>query len=132
MTYTSVAFTATHAGTGQYLIAGLSAGTYTVLKDGSALLSNQTVAAGDNTLYFESTSGSFSISQGGGTGVTLSCDLNGDGVTNDNDVQISISAYLGIIPCQAQYQLDQSGTCTAIDVQRIVAAALGSSCKIGQ
>ena len=130
VTYTSATFTSTHAGTGQYLIAGLSPGTYTVALNGSAILSNQTVVAGDNTLYFESSSGAFSITQTGST-LLLSCDLNGDGVVNIQDVQISGSSYLGTIPCLPQYQLDQSGTCTVVDVQRVVAAALGLGCKIG-
>lgn len=129
-TYSAVSFTTSHSGTGQYLIAGLAPGTYNVTLNGSALLSNQAVVSGDNTLYFESASGLITVSQTG-AGVALSCDLNGDGLTNDRDVQISISAYLGIITCLPQYQLDQSGACTAIDVQRVVAASIGLGCKTG-
>jgi len=40
-TSTSTSFTTTHSGTAQYLIAGLTAGTYDVTKDGSPLVSAQ-------------------------------------------------------------------------------------------
>lgn len=83
-TYTSATFTSTHSGTGQYLIAGLTPGTYAVLKNGSTLLSNQIVVAGDNTLYFESSSGSFSIAR---AGVKLSSNLSGN--LKGQDVELS-------------------------------------------
>ncbi len=130
--YSSVSFTSTHSGTGQYLVAGLSPGTYSVQLNGSTLLANQTVATGDNTIYFESSSGNISVSQGSVTpSLSLSCDLNSDGVVNVQDVQISAGAAQGLISCLPQYQLDQSGSCTIIDVQRVVSAVLGLGCKIG-
>jgi hypothetical protein len=128
-TVSSLSFTSTHSGTAQYLIAGLTAGIYNVTVGGSTVSGSPfTVNSGDNTLYFESTSGAVTI---GGGGVTLSCDMNQDGVVNVLDVQIAISAAQGLIPCLPQYQLDGSGACSVIDVQRVVAASLGASCKIG-
>ena len=130
---TGSSFTTTHSGTAQYLIAGLSPGTYQVVLNGSTILSNQTVATGDNTLYFESSSGSIAVTQ---TAVApgnpvLSCDLIGNGVVNVQDVQISVNAALGLIACLPQYQLDESGACTVIDVQRVANAVLGLGCRIG-
>jgi len=131
-TVTSLSFTSTHSGTAQYVIAGLTAGTYNVTVGGSTVSGSPfTVNSGDNTLYFESTSGAVTIGGGGAGTPTLSCDLNQDGVVNVLDVQISISAALGLTPCLTQYRLDGSGACTVIDVQRVAAASLGASCKIG-
>jgi hypothetical protein len=133
-TITALSFTSTHSGTGQYLVAGLTAGSYSVTVNGSAIATNQTVSQNDNTLYFESSSGTVSVTQTGQAppGVTVSCDLNQDGRVNVLDVQISVNAAVGIIPCLSQYQLDQSGACTVVDVQRVVTASEGASCKIGQ
>ncbi len=52
-----------HAGTAQYLIAGLEAGhTYQARRlDDGVVVATLPVAAGDNTLYFEATAGSYSI-----------------------------------------------------------------------
>jgi len=60
-TYAGVRFTTTHAVTAQYLVAGLAPGKYNVWKNGSIFLSNQAVSQGDNTLYFESGSGTFRV-----------------------------------------------------------------------
>jgi hypothetical protein len=54
-------FSTQQAGTIQFLIAGLAAGKYDVWKNGSQLLQQVQVGNNDNSLYFESTSGSFSI-----------------------------------------------------------------------
>lgn len=135
ITYATASFTTSYSGTGQNVIAGLTAGTYTVTVGGSPVAGSPFIVnAGDNTLYFESTSGIVAIAQVGAPsapGGTLSCDLNGDGVVNVLDVQIASSATQGLIPCVAKYQLDGSGACTVIDVQRVAAASLGGSCKIG-
>ena len=59
---TAVSFTTNHAGTAQYAVAGLAAGSYNITNgSGSATC---TVASGDNTCYFESNSGTVTISQG--------------------------------------------------------------------
>ena len=65
---TTASFITIHAGTAQYLIAGLLAGTYSVTVNGSTVASGVAVNAGDNTLYFESTSGSVVVTQGVASG----------------------------------------------------------------
>ena len=62
VTYASLSFTSTHGGTGQYLIAGLTAGNYNVTVNNVAVVTNQPVNASDNTLYFESLSGAIVVS----------------------------------------------------------------------
>ncbi len=63
---TTASFTTTHSGTAQYLIAGLQAGSYSVTVNGSAISGSPfTVAANDNSLYFESTAGPIQVTQGG-------------------------------------------------------------------
>ncbi len=58
------------------------------------------------------------------------CDVNKDGVTNVADVQMGVNMSLGTIPCTLS--LTGTGTCSVIDVQRIVNAALGGACVTGQ
>ncbi len=62
-TYESAAFTSTHSGTAEYLVAGLVAGTYNVTVSGAPVASNIAVNPNDNTLYFSSTSGSVLVSE---------------------------------------------------------------------
>ena len=57
------------------------------------------------------------------------CDLNQDGVVNVVDVQLTINQALGLSACTLN--LDNTGTCDAADVQRIVTAALGGACVSG-
>ncbi len=64
-TYTStfrnvVTFTSTHTGTGDYLVAGLASGTYTLSLGGSTVSTGNVVGA-DGTFYFTSTSGAFTV-----------------------------------------------------------------------
>jgi hypothetical protein len=59
-----------------------------------------------------------------------SCDLNGDGVVNVVDVQLTIDQVLGIFPCTTA-DLQHSGQCNVVDVQRVVNAALGGKCVTG-
>jgi hypothetical protein len=59
------------------------------------------------------------------------CDLNGDGVVNNLDVQIAINQALGTTGC-TNASLQQNGQCNVIDVQRVVNASLGGACKLGQ
>jgi hypothetical protein len=61
---TSVSFTTMTPTTEQYLIAGLSPGTYNVTVNGSTVASGVAVNAGDDTLYFESTNGTVVVTQG--------------------------------------------------------------------
>ena len=60
----------------------------------------------------------------------LTCDLNGDGHTDVVDVQLSISADLGIVPCGAA-DVTGDGICNVVDVARIINAALGLGCVVG-
>jgi PKD repeat protein len=55
------AFTTTHSGTAQYVIAGLSPGTYNVTVGSNTVISGATVNANDNSLYFESTAGAVQV-----------------------------------------------------------------------
>jgi hypothetical protein len=59
-----------------------------------------------------------------------SCDLNDDGVVNVLDVQIEVNATLGVVPCGAG-DLDGNRRCDVVDLQRVIAGALGSACRIG-
>lgn len=78
-TITALNFTTTHSGTGQYLVAGLTAGTYTVTAPSGPF--SCTVAANDNTIYFESTAGAVSIAASGGAV---------GGTTTKNTVNINV------------------------------------------
>jgi hypothetical protein len=128
---TMTAFTPSYSGTAQILITGLSPGTYNILKNGSTIASGQVVASGDNTIYFEASSGTFSVVQTASPSGSASCDVNGDGVVNVVDVQLVIGAALGAIACTPQFDLNQDGSCTIVDVQRVVNASLGLGCRIG-
>ena len=59
-----------------------------------------------------------------------SCDLNSDGVVNASDVQIALAQALGQTACGSA-DLEQSGTCTVVGVQRVVNASLGQACRVG-
>lgn len=54
-------FTTTHAGTAQYLIAGLAAGSYNVFRNGSAVQTNVPVLASDHIIYFEDVAGDYTV-----------------------------------------------------------------------
>jgi hypothetical protein len=58
------------------------------------------------------------------------CDINGDGVVNDLDVNLELNMALGKSPCTVS--LTQTGTCTVVDVQRVINAASGGACRVGQ
>jgi hypothetical protein len=101
------------------------------------------VPAGSSTATFTATVGT--ISSNGPAVITaslnassqsasvklLGCDLNGDGVVNNLDVQIAISQALGASPCSTS-DLQNNSQCSVVDVQRVVGAALGGTCRIGQ
>jgi hypothetical protein len=66
---TITSFTTTHSGTAQYLIGGLTAGTYTVTVGGAAVTGSPfTVAAGDNSIEFTSAAGVVSVNGGAPVG----------------------------------------------------------------
>jgi hypothetical protein len=58
------------------------------------------------------------------------CDLNNDGAVNAADLQLSVNAALGAIACGSG-DLDQNGRCDVVDVQRVVIAATGGTCRVG-
>ena len=58
-----------------------------------------------------------------------SCDVNSSGSVDNTDYMLSINAALGSAPCSAD--LDQNGSCNAIDVQRIANAVAGGQCLVG-
>jgi hypothetical protein len=128
-TYNSVTFTTTHAGTGKYLIAGLVPGAYSVRLNGVAIPGYASViVAADGTLFFAATAGAFSVLPSS-VAPANSCDLNGDGVVNSADVQIAVSQALRVTPCGSAAL---NGVCNVVDLQRIVNAANGQACKVGQ
>lgn len=57
------------------------------------------------------------------------CDVNSDGSTNVQDVQLVINQVLGL--AAKTTDLDQDGKTTVIDAMRVVAAANGQSCRVG-
>jgi hypothetical protein len=61
MTYGRATFTSAHTGAAQYLITGLTAGTYRVTVSGRPVVSGARVTAGANSLYFESTPGAVTV-----------------------------------------------------------------------
>ncbi len=58
------------------------------------------------------------------------CDLTTDGTVNAQDVQIAANAAVGLAACK-NGDLNGSGSCDVVDLQRIIAAALGSACRTG-
>jgi SH3 domain-containing YSC84-like protein 1 len=59
------------------------------------------------------------------------CDLNRDGEVNNLDVQIELKQLLGIVPC-TNGDLDGDGSCSAVDLQRIINATRGQVCRVGR
>jgi len=59
----------------------------------------------------------------------LTCDLNGDGVVNSLDFTLAIQQALGQAVCTED--LDQDGSCSVVEVQRVANAANGQACRIG-
>ena len=57
------------------------------------------------------------------------CDVNGNGVVNNADVTAETNMALGNAACTND--LDGDGTCTVVDVQRVINASIGSGCRIG-
>jgi len=87
-------------------------------------------ALGKYALVNKATNNAYTLTLGalGSHGPT--CDLNGDGVVNIVDVQVSINQALGTLPCTTA-DLQQNGQCNAIDVQRLITASLTGVCTIG-
>jgi hypothetical protein len=62
--------------------------------------------------------------------ISKSCDVNGDGTVNVQDVQAAINQTLGMTTCGTA-DLLQTGSCNVVDVQRVVNAANGGACVVG-
>jgi len=93
---TSLTFTTSHSGTAQYLIAGLAAGAYNVALGGAPIAGSPFVVSdNDNSLYFESTAGAVTITQG-----ALTC-------------SITTTSLPGGMVGQAYSQQTQGANCTA-------------------
>jgi hypothetical protein len=61
---------------------------------------------------------------------TSSCDVNKDGTVNSADVSLATDQALGKAACTSD--LDGNGVCNVVDVQRVINASLGQSCRVGQ
>lgn len=70
-------------------------------------------------------------SQGTAGQSASACDLNADGVVNSADVQIAIAQALGTASC-TNADLIGNQSCSVVDVQRIIDASAGGSCRTGQ
>lgn len=57
------------------------------------------------------------------------CDVNKDGTVNTTDVSQEESAVLGTASCQTD--LDGDGACNIVDLQRIINASQGQTCRVG-
>jgi hypothetical protein len=60
----------------------------------------------------------------------LSCDLNTDGKVDSKDVDLAIKQALGVLPCTTA-DLQGTGQCTVVGVQRVITASLGGTCMLG-
>ncbi len=78
---------------------------------------------------YASSTVSFKAAGSGGAGGQNPCDLNDDGVVNDLDVQLAVSMTLGLTSCTAN--VDGLDVCDVIVVQRVVDAAMGGQCVVG-
>jgi beta-glucanase (GH16 family) len=59
------------------------------------------------------------------------CDLTGDGAVDQADVNSAIAQVLGTSAC-TNAKLDLSASCSVVDVQRVINAANGGTCRVGQ
>jgi hypothetical protein len=57
--------------------------------------------------------------------VKSACDLNGDGVVNQTDVQLCVNQAFGVLPCTT---CNFTGDCSVLDVQSVINGALGANC----
>jgi sugar lactone lactonase YvrE len=67
---------------------------------------------------------------GGRPGNRNPCDVNGDGVVDQKDIQEVMNQALGLSPATAH--LNGDGVVNLVDVQRVVNAAMGGACRVGQ
>jgi hypothetical protein len=60
------------------------------------------------------------------------CDVDHNGTVDFNDVQLMLNVAVGKVACSSSYDLNGDGACNVVDVQRVINAANGGSCKTGQ
>ena len=77
---------------------------------------------------YASSTVSFKAAGSGGSALNA-CDLNSDGAVNSGDSQAMTNMILGSSPCTAN--IDGSGVCNAVVLQRVINAAMGGSCLMG-
>jgi hypothetical protein len=58
---------------------------------------------------------------------TSRCDVNANGTTDVNDVQLCVNQTIGAAPC-TNGDINLDSQCTVIDIQRVVNATLGGQC----
>jgi hypothetical protein len=85
-----------------------------------------TVTATSDTTNFAEI---FTGDPGGSTLSSNACDLNGDGIVNNTDVQMAVNMSLGVTACSMN--INGSGVCNVVGVQRVINASMGSACKVG-
>ena len=72
-----------------------------------------------------------SVTLGAAQGAILNflspCDLNQDGIVNSADVTVAIQQAVNVAPCGTA-DLNKDGKCAAVDLQRVINAALGGAC----
>jgi hypothetical protein len=79
---TSTSFTSTHAGTAQYVVTGLEAGIYDVVRGVTTIVDDQTLDA-NGTIGFESVAGAFAITRAGEVpAITITTTTLSSGVLN--------------------------------------------------
>lgn len=73
--------------------------------------------------------GAYEFGDGAGP-IYSDCDINRDGGTDQGDVLVAKNQVLGREACGGD--LDQNGRCDVVDLQRVINAAMGGSCRVGQ
>jgi hypothetical protein len=119
-----------HSGTAQVLVAGLRPGSYAVTVNGVAVGGSPfAVAERNNSLEFESSSGTIQVQAIGSSGSTNPCDFNTDGTIGGSDLQLIVSALLAG-EYTAAYDLNHDGVVNVKDLQLTVKSTLTGSCAV--
>ena len=110
------------------------ADTWTSISSGGGAASDQVMAydGSNNVLIgynYNSSNGIPEIWKGS-ISTSNPCDLNGDGVVDSLDVTLAINQALGLSACGTS-DLVHNGNCSVVDVQRVIGASLGGTCKVG-
>lgn len=87
-------------------------------------------ALGAFALLPKATLNAFLLRMDTGQPTASPCDVNGDGVLNSADVDSAVAQALGTLACTTA-SLVQPGTCSVVDVERVIIAVLGGACVTG-